>query len=255
MPPFGEALGRLSISDFKPREGVIESDRFSMEYRQEYGLQPNRSGTVLIPALRVGFRVDEGDWQEILTDELEVEVEPILTGDSTLVYQPTRARLDPLKEYPDWLLWVAGGILVSFGVGFFFLLNRSTTQPYLRSPYEEACTSLDAMVLTEDTVDQWYAGLSHIIRMYIENTWKISALEQTTEELGTSLPVVFFQYPMVFSDTIQETLWKILRQCDGIKFAGQSVDEGRAIQDQEVVRNLIQELYQRQLRMSEEGTS
>ena len=42
MPPFGEALGRLSISDFKPRESLIQSDRFAMEYRQGYGLQPNR---------------------------------------------------------------------------------------------------------------------------------------------------------------------------------------------------------------------
>ena len=54
----------------------------------------------MIPALRVGFRVEQGDWQEILTDELEVEVEPILTGDASLVYQAYRPRLEPLRGVP-----------------------------------------------------------------------------------------------------------------------------------------------------------
>ena len=57
------------------------------------------------------------------------------------------------------------------------------------------------MVLTEDTIDQWYAGLSHIIRMYLENTWGISALEQTTQEMESSLPVLFVQNPMIFSNS------------------------------------------------------
>ena len=110
------------------------------------------------------------------------------------------------------------------------------------------------MTLAEDNVDQWYTGLSHILRMYLENTWSISALEQTTEELETTLPMLFSQHPTIFSPSIQETLLMVLRQCDGVKFAGQSVDLERALKDHQVVRNLIQELFQRLSRVSEEGS-
>ena len=102
------------------------------------------------------------------------------------------------------------------------------------------------MSLQNDEVDQWYAQLSHIVRLFIEGTWGMSALEQTTEELQYSLPMLFDSHSSVFTDDIQTIIWSILLQCDEVKFAGQSGDESRAIKDHQTVQNLIDEMHKRE---------
>ena len=53
MPEFGEALGRFEIIDFAPKEEIDESG--ATIARQRYRLQPARSGTQIIPPLRIEF--------------------------------------------------------------------------------------------------------------------------------------------------------------------------------------------------------
>ena len=113
MPPFGEALGRLTIADFTPKQSVANKDGRPVQVQtQKYGLQANRSGEVVIPALRIGYRLNaDTDWEEILTEPIPVNVVSILPTDADLVYQDSRARLSPLTgratldSLDRWYCW------------------------------------------------------------------------------------------------------------------------------------------------------
>ena len=64
MPPFGEALGDYPRR-FHPTTEVKDKDGQSVQIQtQRYGLQANRSGEVVIPALRIGYRLTvDADWK------------------------------------------------------------------------------------------------------------------------------------------------------------------------------------------------
>ncbi len=252
MPPFGEALGRLSIVDFTPRE---ELNGGSMVYTQRYGLQPNRSGEVVIPSLRVGYRNDaQSEWEEVLTEQLVVQVQSILPSDADLVYQNSRARLLALPVEQPWVPWAIGGALALAlsGVGLWWYRNRSMLVERL-SAYEVAQRGLknvrDELALRndEDSVDQVYAQLSTICRAYLEGSFGVSALEQTTEELRETLPLELQKASNQHRVTKNEidTLLQFLIQCDRVKFAGLSGTLTEATAACTMVERWIEQVHQR----------
>lgn len=252
MPPFGEALGRLSIVDFTPRE---ELSGDSMVYIQRYGLQPNRSGEVVIPSLRVGYRNDvQSEWEEVLTEPLVVQVESILPSDADLVYQDARSRLSALPVEQPWMPWAIGGALtLGFsGLGLWWHRNRRVLVNQL-SAYEVAQRSLQsvrdelALLTDDDSVDQVYADLSIICRAYLEGCFGVMALEQTTEELRERLPIELqkFSSPNRVTEDEVDTLLQFLVQCDRIKFAGLSSTLTEASSACTMVEQWIERVHQR----------
>ena len=230
MPPFGEALGRLSIVNFTPKQKTLEQADSSLQvHTQKYTLQPNRSGEVVIPALRVGYRSSaDTDWEEVLTEPLPIEVESILPTDGDLVYQTLRNRLDPLPIERPWVPWIVGtGTVLLIGLGVWLVGRRDGTEVQV-SAYEQAMVILNQLkdeiaTLTETSlVDELYAKLSIVVRGYLEGCFQIPALEQTTEELRLSLITHLTPYEDVVSDQQVVQILQLLSVCDGVKFAGQN---------------------------------
>ena len=255
MPPFGEALGRLTIVDFTPRQERTEVDGVQrILYSQSYGLQPNRSGEVVIPALRVGYRVDvDSDWQEVLTEQIPVTVASILPTDGDLVYQNARVRLGELPVEQPWIPWAFGGGVFCIGLGLgVWWIRRQTVLEIGLSAYEQASYDLKKLqdqlsTVQEDELDAIYAGLSSVLRAYLEGRFDVSALEQTTEELRQSLPVDLQVHRGVLSEANIESMLVFLSQCDAVKFAGQQFDVGDAESGLNMVRTLIDNVHQASL--------
>ena len=229
MPPFGEALGRLSILNFTPRQDSQIEDGITRTVQQQiYELQPNRSGEVVIPSLRVGYRTStDTDWQEVLTAAIPVQVTSILPTDGDLVYQTSRARLAPLPVEQPWIPWAVGGVL-ALGVvgGAFWWFGRRSERKIQLSAFEQALEQLQGLedtvstLVEGDSIDEVYAGLSQVLRGYLERRFAISALEQTTEELKEGLAVNLATYAQVVSAVQVEQMLTFLTMCDGVKFAG-----------------------------------
>jgi hypothetical protein len=251
MPPFGEALGRLTIVDFTPRQSSKESDGVQHTvYSQTYGLQPNRSGEVVIPSLRVGYRVDvDSDWEEVLTEPIPVQITSILPTDGDLVYQNARMRLGALPVEQPWIPWALGGAVLCtvLAVGIWWMRRRTVLETQL-SAYEQASRQLKQLqdelsTVQLDALDSIYAGLSSALRGYLEGRFGVSALEQTTEELRQSLPTCLRSHSTVVSKKDIETILVFLAQCDAVKFAGQRFDvtdaQARLVQ----VRTLIDQIH------------
>ena len=245
MPPFGEALGRLTIADFTPKQQVLEQSGETIQrHSQRYGLQPNRSGEVVIPALRVGYRETQSEtWEEILTEPIPVIVQSILPTDGDLAYQKARARLAPLPVQQPWMLWAGvGASVIGCGVAGWFFSRRKITVDQI-SAYEASQRRLkqlsERFAMDSDAVDELYTELSLILRAYLEDAVHLSALEQTTQELKRS----FESQETAVSKEQAIPILEILSLCDGVKFAGKSRTTEEWISDVEVVRTLIDALH------------
>lgn len=246
MPPFGEALGRLSIVGYKPRESVVQNDRFTgMQYRQTYTLQANRSGEMVLPSLRIAYQDDTEEWQEILTDEVPLTVMSILPEDTDLVLQGARGQMAPILKPVDWWPLALGIVGVLIGLSSLIWMRQTTRSFNEQSPFEQVDQGLQRLkkMLTEQMdCTQWYAELSQVLRRLLEEQYQISALEQTTQELKRSLPMVAAQYPLEITESIQASLVSILMQCDGVKFAGRTMTLEQANSDWQRASDWVSQL-------------
>ena len=253
MPPFGEALGRLTIVNFTPKQKIGEESENPLQvHTQKYTLQPNRSGEVVIPALRVGFRSSsDTDWDEVLTEPLPIKVVSILPTDGDLVYQTMRNRLDPLPIDRPWIPWALGACATALlGVGGWLFTRRDGTEIQI-SAYEQAIVLLnqiqdEIVTLTESSlVDELYAQLSIVIRGYLEGMTQIPALEQTTEDLRVSLGDILLPYKQVISEDQSLEILRLLTLCDSVKFAGQTRQVSEVQADWDTAHRLVTTIHQR----------
>ena len=254
MPPFGEALGRLTIVNFTPKRKTLEQAEKPMQvHTQKYTLQPNRSGEVVIPALRVGYRVSSDlDWEEVLTEPFPIDVVSILPTDGDLVYQTLRNRLDPLPIDRPWVPLVLGvSVATAFiGLGVWVVGRRDDTEVRV-SAYQQAIVLLnqlqDEIVALKDAslVDELYVKLSIVVRGYLEGCFHIPALEQTTEELRLSLRIDLIPYKQVISEQQVIEILQLLSVCDSVKFAGQTRLVSEVQSDWDTAHRLVTTIHER----------
>lgn len=242
MPEFGEALGRFAIIDFAPKEEIDESG--ATIAHQRYRLQPARSGTQVIPPLRIEFvdRRDgyspapEGeDAYELLTERVMLEVSSVLPADAPLVFRPPHDVLAPRRDaLGPWWIWPLG-IAIALAVAAPFAWRAwqaAQARQRQRSAYEIARTELDSLLYsgrpTPDTMDRFYVALSLVVRTYLENRFALRSPELTTEEflgeMGRSPDL---------ARSHQQLLSEFLVQADLVKFAGHvptDSDVGKSIQ-------------------------
>ena len=233
MPEFGEALGRFEIVDFAPSQEEDESG--GRIARQMYRLQPAHSGTQTIPPLRIEF-VDrregrspapEGeDAYEILTEQISLEVAPILAEGAPLELRPAQPDLGPrrISSKQRWV-WAVVLALVLAAVapfawrGFIAARERRRRQ----SAYDVARSELDGLLQagrpTEKTMDAFYVKLSLIVRSYLEDRFALRSPELTTQEFLTEMG----RSPDL-ARSHQKLLQKFLEQADLVKFAGYRPD-------------------------------
>ena len=229
MPEFGEALGRFEIVDFAPASSLDAAGRSVS--RQKYRLQPSRSGSQSIPALRVEFvdrrdghpSAPEGeDAYEILTDRIPIEVAPILAADAPLDLEPAHGDLAPRRDAlaPSWVWLLVGLALVGAAAPFAWrAFVAARARQLQRSAYEVARGELDGLLAgglpDTGTMDAFYVRLSLIVRAYLENRFGLRSPELTTPEF---LAVMGRSPDLARSH--QQLLRDFLEQADLVKFAG-----------------------------------
>jgi len=226
MPRFQEAFSRFSIEGYSDETKPTDT---GTTFLQRYRLHASTSGRLRVPPLRIvffderpGSEAGEKE-QELLTEELSLAIRPVLAGaeadDATL--RPIRRTLEEdlgpgLWEQYWWAFLGGGAISVLFGALFF--VKRSRVEPTI-SPYERASVALAQLesrgLPDEETRDEWYVQLSHIVRRYLEGRFALRAPELTTEEF---LRVA--QRSERLSVEHKKLLQGFLADCDRVKFAG-----------------------------------
>jgi hypothetical protein len=128
----------------------------------------------------------------------------------------------PSPWLQPWIWWTAGGVLVAvLALGAVALLLRRLRRPVLtpaRPPWEiayERLRELDARKYPEKGEFQtFYVELSNILRIYIEDRFRIHAPEQTTPEFLSEAA-----RSGALTEAHQRRLGRFLRHCDRVKFA------------------------------------
>jgi hypothetical protein len=244
MPAFGEALGRFSIVRFTPSTHTNADGATAHE--QTYVLQPPMSGKQRLPPLRVEYvdtnRDAETAIKELLTDEIALEVESVLTDEALAgELRPARARLEPARSLDPLVLIVVlivlGAIAVAVTV---YLVSRGRKRDTQRQvdAYAVAMDRLERLAALPEgeAVDAWYVALSAAVRAYIEDRYRIRAPELTTEEFLSEARRV-----ADLTDEHRALLSEFLAGCDRVKFAGHrpgAAESGTAL---ETARQFVEE--------------
>lgn len=229
MPPFGDALGRFSISSFTPRSETLADG--SSRHSQRYVLEAPMSGRQRIPSLRIefvdgrpGHRPDGGEepTRELLTDEISIDITSVLPEDDKAELAGLRGPLEEGIGRARMLRYAIAPLAIGLAVAVLLLVRRARRAARQRvrvSAYDVAMQRLAKLKgrgwPDETLVDAFYVELSDIVRRYIEDRYGVRAPELTTEEF---LRASYGELRLAPAQ--RELLEAFLSSCDRVKFAG-----------------------------------
>ena len=249
--PFQEAgdqrLGRFRVIGFT-RDQQRASDGAQTQ-EQTYSLEAPSSGRHRIPPLR--FEMTDGragatskGAQEVLTEEIPIEVQPIKTEAVDAKLAPALGELDANVGGTPWL-WILGlaSAALVLGSGGILALRAMRARRRVqkqRSAYDEAVGKLQALEAAgapdAAIADAWFVELSGIVRDYLERRYEIRAPELTTEEF-----LLAATKKAQLTPEHRALLSLFLERCDRVKFAGYRPDADESIATLKAARGFVED--------------
>lgn len=172
-----------------------------------------------------------GALRTIAAKEIEIQVGSPLAQESTpidsMTVEPIKSvREEPIDFVQDILipasLLILGFLLIG-GIIYFFVKRSNRPKVALPKPKEFVPANVIAFNQLEDLKGKqlWQKGdikgyqseLTHIIRAYLENRYKINALENTTNQIGQDLK------KLNLKELLRNEVQNILQVADLVKFA------------------------------------
>jgi len=216
----GKNLGEFEVKDYKvdiPRK--TKSGRFVS--RAVYTIATFTTGEFTIPALKIKYKGADKQKKEIASDEIKINVESVKPSpNDTDDIRPLKGPAEIKSWFFAWLL-AASVLLVSAVAAFIYFKKkkRKEEKPALPPrPAEEiakdALKTLKEMQLVEKgLIKEYYIRLSDILRTYIENRYRIFAMDRTTWELFQEMRSKRMERRHV------DRINNFLEDCDMVKFA------------------------------------
>jgi len=247
--PLGTSFGPFLLRDVRtePPRRVEHEDGAWIRHRRRMVLEPQASGTAVLPPLAQAFRLpgDPGVLHEIRSEPLEVAVQSLLPEEMDGLEdlpRPAPPRPLPAPAAPSswWLLAAAlaaaGGVLLGRR-----LRRRPPAEAAPEPPRERALRALEALLAGAlpgpEGWPGWYRELTAVLRRFLEETTGVRAPEQTTEEFLRAI-----ETDPRFPPARREALRAFLLAADLVKYAGQEADPTRAREAAARARALILEM-------------
>jgi hypothetical protein len=184
------------------------------------------SGYYVIPPF--GFKYSETEGQPM--DELETE--PYLLNvftievDTTQTFKPIKGPIEAPYTFAEILPWIllAIAILLIAGLTIYFIVGKEKNVPLFAPkpkpklpPHRVALDALEKLknqkIWQQGHVKIYYSRLTEIIRIYVEDSFEVRAVELTTPEILESI-----KHTRVDENNIR-LLGEILELADLVKFA------------------------------------
>lgn len=190
---------------------------------RQYTITSFDPGLQMIPEL--SFESKDGS---LKTDALPLQVNSVTVDTTKAIYdikQPLAVSytfMDWLRDNWHWL--VIGSVVVLFIIGLvYYFKKRKKTEPVITKPkvvvpphiiaFEKLNALKEQKLWQQDQVKQYHSELTDIIRVFLEKRFKISAQEQTSEEILSGLKDV------ELSEVNRNQLRQMLLLADLVKFA------------------------------------
>jgi hypothetical protein len=179
---------------------------------------------------------------ELLTEEIPIDVAPVLAAKTNAELRAARGALDPQLGRRPWWPFAAGAaaLLVAATAGLVLLrrLRERRSEQARISAYDEAIARLAALEAAgapdADRADAWFVELSMIVRRYLEGRFALRAPELTTEEFLNEA-----RRAGELTPAHRDQLTSFLERCDRVKFAGYRPDEGESLATLRAARSFV----------------
>lgn len=217
-------LGQFEIKDIDPgNEEKLDDGRLRRTI--DYRLSTFFTGEFDIPPFAIHFRTGDGREGSVQTSPMKIKVRSLTPEESENL--DIRDIKDPVVlEGPSraWIIWTALGTLLLLAFAAYFIRryyqNKEIPPPVVPPlpPHLQALQDLRELRNRKDLIEgrlykEFSTRLSEIIRIYISRRWRISALEDTTDEVLEDLSGV--NPP----EDVFELFQSFFMQCDLMKFA------------------------------------
>ena len=140
-----------------------------------------------------------------------------------------------------WVLTVL--LFLSLIYAFFFAKNRREESKKKLPPFERAIEELKALETftpsLQEEYKQYYSRLTDVVRRYLEDEAKITALESTTDELLSKLESLKQSGHLELERETIKNLKTVLQTADLVKFARSTPEFGTTAEDRKLVQGVV----------------
>lgn len=222
LPEPGAKIAGLRITDFGEK-GPEETDGKQL-YEKWFKLQPDIVGTYIIPSMTVSYTEKNGDLKKLKTPQIFLEVTSALVdekGEKSTDIIDIKPLQKIKRDLKPFILAACAAIAAGFALAgfFFYLKKRKKSRLEKKRPahviaFEEIKKLEKDNLIERGIIKEHYFRLSDIFRTYIENRFKIPAVEQTTPELVPEIKKL-----EKIDSQIKSTTEEFLKYSDLVKFA------------------------------------
>jgi hypothetical protein len=222
FPSFSDTLtSKISIISVSPIDTLIKDDKISLH--QSLLVTSFDSGFHQILPLAFPFEM-EMIKDTIRSTVLSLNVLTVSTEKASDIKDIKPPYQAPFTLAEIWLFILLGVLIVILGFVIWFLIRKNRKEPVFSKkkpaepPHVIALRELDILraekLWQQNKIKQYYTRLTETIRIYIEQRFGISAMEQTSDEILQSFKGVYLE-----DITTLDLLKKIFTTADLVKFA------------------------------------
>ncbi|WP_299434269.1 hypothetical protein [uncultured Maribacter sp.] len=240
--PEGQTFSPLETVEAFKTDTTRKKDRVTLQ--KIYALTQFDSGSYKLPQQRI-----EINGKGFFTDSLRIEVSTVKVDTIAQKMFDIKPLLSVNKSNTKlWKIILAIlFVLLIGGLVYWFLYRKKPLteeeKVALLPPYDRALLELkkleNSRYLIQDEYKQYYSELTDIVRSYLEEDVKVSALESTTDELISKLELRKDAGELdLDNDTISQ-FKKILQTADLVKFAKSKPPISTAENDRKAVEQIV----------------
>lgn len=218
-----EVVENLGIDTIKAENGYLV-------LRQKYLITSFDSGYYKIPSIKLGFKINSKE-DSLFSNELALEVFTVPIDTTKQAICDIKAQIDTpftLKEFFQrfYPIMLAVLIIALLGLAGWYLYKKyKKKEPIIKKiskpkepahiiAYRELEYIKSEKLWQKNRVKDYHSQLTEVIRVYIEDRYEISAMEQTTHEILQS-----FSNAGLLDSKSFEVLQQMLTLADFVKFA------------------------------------
>ena len=214
---------------------------------KKYTLTKFDSGAYTIPPQKIII-----NGKTFTTDSFQVKVNPVLVDTTKQKLYSIKPPLEiPSRyEFPKWIWWVLGGILILFGIGWLLFRRKRKKEEAKQNipPFEKAMLTLkeldEGKLLEEQEIKTYYSILTDAARRYLDEQVDERAMESTSEELILRLQLKKDSGKLNIDQKIIDDFQRILQRADLAKFARSKPDVFTAKEDRSNIEKIITDTKQ-----------
>jgi len=221
-------LGNIQVIGRTKIDSLLSADKRSITLTQKFTLTCFDSGFYTIPPIPVAYRLLPDTTRMESRSELMMLMVRSVPVDTTQAIKPIKGPMRipvTFREMLPWILLGLGAVAVILLI-IWYIRRRKKRKPLFvirpkveLKPWEKALQELEKLrekrIWQQGQIKEYYSALTDILRVYIEEQFRVPAMESTTTEIMDSLEGAGMEIPVESRNSLRN----LLTDADLVKFA------------------------------------